>query len=115
MVRTLRDEVTRFFNKDQLPMFARRRLNEHQLLIEHDRTLRTRIVAALDLPEGQTGPSIAATESAGRAVVLLKRCSADSGTTGRGRRYCRAVRMLVGSAPGWLVRNGLMSSPPRRV
>ena len=29
--------------------------------------------------------------------------------------YCRAVRTLRGSACGALVRNGLMSSPPRRV
>lgn len=29
--------------------------------------------------------------------------------------YWRAVRTLRGSACGWLVRNGLMSSPPRRV
>jgi len=29
--------------------------------------------------------------------------------------YCRAVRMFFGTAPGWLVRQGLMSSPPRRV
>ncbi len=29
--------------------------------------------------------------------------------------YCRAVRTLAGTAPGWLVRQGLMSSPPRRV
>ncbi len=29
--------------------------------------------------------------------------------------YCRAVRMFAGSACGQLVRNGLMSSPPRRV
>lgn len=29
--------------------------------------------------------------------------------------YCRAERTLAGKAPGWLVRNGLMSRPPRRV
>jgi hypothetical protein len=29
--------------------------------------------------------------------------------------YCRAVRVLGGTAPGWLVRQGLMSRPPRRV
>ena len=29
--------------------------------------------------------------------------------------YCRAVRMLAGSACGQLVRKGLMSRPPRRV
>ena len=31
------------------------------------------------------------------------------------QNYCRAIRMLAGSAWGQLVRNGLMSSPPRRV
>ena len=31
------------------------------------------------------------------------------------RRYCRAVRTLLGNAWGQLVRKGLMSSPPRRV
>ena len=29
--------------------------------------------------------------------------------------HWRAVRTFGGSAPGWLVRNGLISSPPRRV
>ena len=29
--------------------------------------------------------------------------------------YCLAVRTLAGRLPGWLVRKGLMSSPPRRV
>ena len=29
--------------------------------------------------------------------------------------YCRAVRTLAGAACGWLARQGLMSSPPRRV
>ena len=29
--------------------------------------------------------------------------------------YWRAVRTLAGRAPGWLVRKGLMSRPPRRV
>ena len=29
--------------------------------------------------------------------------------------HCRAVRVLGGTAPGWLVRQGLMSRPPRRV
>ena len=29
--------------------------------------------------------------------------------------HCRAVRIFCGIACGWLVRNGLMSSPPRRV
>jgi len=30
-------------------------------------------------------------------------------------RHCRAVRTGAGAGPGWLVRQGLMSSPPRRV
>jgi len=29
--------------------------------------------------------------------------------------YCRAVRTLAGGSCGWLLRQGLMSSPPRRV
>ena len=29
--------------------------------------------------------------------------------------YCRAVRTLAGAVCGWLARQGLMSSPPRRV
>ena len=60
-VRTLRDEVTRLSDKDQLLMFARRWLYDNQLLIENDRALRTQIVAALDLLEADTGASIAAT------------------------------------------------------
>ncbi len=39
-VRTLRYEVTRLSDKDQLLMFARRWLYDHQLLIEHDRAVR---------------------------------------------------------------------------
>lgn len=48
---TLRDEVTRLSDKDQLLIFARRWLYNHKLLIEHDRALRSQIVAALDLLE----------------------------------------------------------------
>lgn len=40
-----------------------------------------------------------------RAACVLLPCA----------NYCRAVRTLRGSACGALVRNGLMSSPPRRV
>jgi hypothetical protein len=29
--------------------------------------------------------------------------------------YCRAVRTFAGRGPGWLLRQGLMSRPPRRV
>ena len=60
-VRVVRNEVTRLSDKDQLLKFARRWLYDHQLLIEHDRALRTQIVAALDLLESDTGASIAAT------------------------------------------------------
>ncbi|MGH6626495.1 MAG: DUF4158 domain-containing protein, partial [Burkholderiaceae bacterium] len=63
-MRTLRDEATRFSDKDQLT-FARRWLYDHQLLIENDRALRTQIVAALDLLEADTGASIAATVPSG--------------------------------------------------
>jgi TnpA family transposase len=60
-VRVMRDEVTRLNDKDQLLIFARRWLYDHQLLIEHDRALRSQIVAALDLLESDTSASIAAT------------------------------------------------------
>ena len=62
-VGALRDEATRFSDKDQLLMFARRWLYDRQYLIENDRALRNQIVAALDLLEAQTGASIAATVS----------------------------------------------------
>ena len=58
-VRALRDEVTRLSDKDQLLTFARRWLYDHKLLIEHDRALRSQIVAALDLIESETGAVIA--------------------------------------------------------
>jgi DNA polymerase IV len=43
--------------------------------------------------------------------------AAPAGRAGRqaGLAYCRAVLMLAGAACGWLVRQGLMSRPPRRV
>jgi len=60
-VRVMRDEVTRLSDKDQLLTFGRRWLYDHKLLIEHDRALRSQIVAALDLLESDTSASIAAT------------------------------------------------------
>ena len=59
-VQALRDEVTLLGDKDHLLMFARRWLYDHKLLIEHDRALRSQIVAALDLFESETGAIIAA-------------------------------------------------------
>jgi hypothetical protein len=56
-VRVVRDEATRLSDKDQLLKFARRWLYDHQLLIEHDRALRTQIGAALDLLESDTSAS----------------------------------------------------------
>ncbi|MEO6321638.1 MAG: Tn3 family transposase [Polaromonas sp.] len=60
-LRVLRDEAARLSNKDQLLVFARRWLYDHKLLIENNRSLRTQIVAALDLLETQTGELITAT------------------------------------------------------
>ena len=57
----LRDEATRLSDKDQLLNFAQRWLYNRQFLIEHYRSLRTQIVAALHLFESYTGASIAAT------------------------------------------------------
>ncbi len=59
--RVLRDEAALLSDKDQLLVFARRWLYDHKLLIENNRSLRTQIVAALDLLETQTGELIAAT------------------------------------------------------
>ena len=60
-VRVIRDEVSRLSDKNHLLIFARRWLYDHKLLIEHDRALRTQIVAALDLLESETSALIAAT------------------------------------------------------
>jgi TnpA family transposase len=60
-LRVLRDEAARLSDKDQLLVFARRWLYDHKLLIENNRSLRTQIVAALDLLETQTGEIITAT------------------------------------------------------
>ena len=58
-LRVLRDEAARLSDKDQLLVFARRWLYDHKLLIENHRSLRTQIVAALDMLETQTGELIA--------------------------------------------------------
>ena len=48
-------------------------------------------------------------------AVRLDRCAELMVATDGGWAYCRAVRTLRGRPCGWLVRSGLMSSPPRRV
>ena len=48
-------------------------------------------------------------------AVRCKKYSQRKKRTPSGLLYCRAVRTLGGNAPGALVRQGLMSSPPRRV
>ena len=53
----------------------------------------------------QKQPSHEATQHHGHARILAS----------PRRPYWRAVRVFAGRAPGWLVRKGLMSSPPRRV
>lgn len=60
-------------------------------------------------PESLTNPALLAQKltEAGREQRSTARCSAQ--------HYCLAVRTLRGRACGALVRNGLMSSPPRRV
>lgn len=60
-VHALRDEAIRFSDKDQLLNFARRWLYDRHFLIEHDRALRSQIVAALNLLEAETGATIATT------------------------------------------------------
>jgi TnpA family transposase len=60
-LRVLRDEAARLSDKDQLLVFARRWLYDHKLLIENNRSLRTQIVAALDMLETQTGERITTT------------------------------------------------------
>lgn len=57
-VRALREEVARCAGKDQLLMFARRWLYEHEFLIKHDRALRAHIVSSLQKLERETAGTI---------------------------------------------------------
>ena len=60
--------------------------------------------------------SVSRTWAAERRPAAVRQADhACRGTPAAGPRYCRAVRTLRGNACGALVRNGLMSSPPRRV
>lgn len=59
--RVLREEVTRCGDKDQLLVFARRWLYDHQLLIEHDRGLRSQVAGALDRFDADMGAAVADT------------------------------------------------------
>ena len=48
-------------------------------------------------------------------MAPVKKTSHDAFRSVHSLIYWRAMRILGGSVCGWLVRNGLMSSPPRRV
>lgn len=61
---------------------------------------------------------IAAPRSAPAHPDAASRCQAHRCTGAQVHRctgYCRAVRTLGGGSCGWLLRQGLMSRPPRRV
>jgi hypothetical protein len=67
-VRALREEVARCADKDQLMVFARRWLYEHEFLIEHDRALRAQIVAALEQLERHTAVEITSSVPAHKLI-----------------------------------------------
>ena len=67
------------------------------------------------------GQQVAGREHLGIATALLQSLRMIGGMIGKNHslptaaRYCRAVRALSGIGRLKFVRNGLMSSPPRRV
>ena len=61
LVRELRDEVSRCADREQLLVRARQWLYKHQLLIVHERAIRTLIAAALAQLETETGAAIQVT------------------------------------------------------
>ena len=60
LVRELRDEVARCADRDQLLVRSRQWLYRNQLVILHERAIRTLIAAALTQLEVETGAAIAA-------------------------------------------------------
>ena len=60
LVRELRDEVSRCADREQLLVRARQWLYKHQLLIVHERAIRTLIASALTQLEAETGAALAA-------------------------------------------------------
>ena len=60
LVRTLRDEVARCADRDQLLVFARRWLYQSKILILRDRDIRVLVTAALGQLEEETAKTIAA-------------------------------------------------------
>src|SRR3546814_12987757 len=60
LVRTLRDEVARCADRDQLLVFARRWLYPSKILILRDRDIRVLVTAALGQLEEETDKTIAA-------------------------------------------------------
>ena len=61
LVRTLRDEVARCADRDQLLMFAQRWLYQNKILILRDRDIRVLVTAALVQLEEETAKAITAT------------------------------------------------------
>ena len=59
LVRTLRDEVSRCADRDQLLVFARRWLYQSKILILRDRDIRVLVPAALRQLEEETAKTIA--------------------------------------------------------
>lgn len=59
LVRTLRDEVARCADRDQLLVFARRWLYQSKILILRDRDIRVLVTAALGQLEEETAETIA--------------------------------------------------------
>ena len=93
LVRTLRDEVARCADRDQLLVFARRWLYQSKILIPRDRDMRVLVTAALAQLEEETAKAIAATVP----VELLSRWrSAMSALRPDGQALnqtnCRGVR-----------------------
>ena len=68
LVRVLRGEVLRRADREQLSVHVRQWLYEHQLIIVHDRVIRSLVATALAELEGDTAPRTAHTARTARAA-----------------------------------------------
>ena len=82
LVRLLSDEVSRCADREQLLVFARRWLYEHQLLIVHDRAIRALIATALVQLEAETAALIR-TDVQPATLERWRRTIAEPHTTGQ--------------------------------
>lgn len=96
LVRVLRDEVLRRADREQLSVHVREWLYEHQVIIVHDRVIRSLEATALAELEGDTAPRTARTAASPRCtssvvVMKLQPHRTRGHTTRRGSWWCTAA------------------------